>query len=43
MIIPVITVATGIVTKSTKKNLEAIPGRHSIDSLKKTAGMGTTA
>jgi hypothetical protein len=31
-IIPVIIGATGIVTRSLKKNLEAIPGKHSIDS-----------
>jgi hypothetical protein len=34
-IIPVITGATGIVIKGLKKNLEAIPGKHSIDSLKR--------
>jgi uncharacterized protein with HEPN domain len=33
MIILVITEATGRVTKSLKKNLEAIPGKYSIDSL----------
>ena len=32
-IIPVITGATGIVTRSLRKNLEAVPGKHSIDSL----------
>jgi hypothetical protein len=32
-IIPVITGATGIVTKGLKKYLETIPGKHSIDSL----------
>jgi len=32
-IIPVITGATGIVTRSLRKNLEDIPGKHSIDSL----------
>jgi hypothetical protein len=32
-IIPVITGATGIVAKSVRKNLEAIPGKNSIDSL----------
>jgi hypothetical protein len=31
MIILVIIGATGIVTKGLKKNLEAIPGKHSID------------
>ena len=39
-IIPVIIGATGIVTKSLKKNLEAVPGKHSIDSLQKTAILG---
>ena len=34
-IIPVITGATGIVTRSLRKNLEAVPGKHSIDSLQK--------
>jgi hypothetical protein len=36
MIIPVRTGATGIVTKGVRKNLEAIPAKHSIDSLEKT-------
>ena len=40
-IIPVIIEATGIVTRSLKKNLEAVPGKHSIDSLQKTAILGT--
>jgi hypothetical protein len=40
--IPVITRATGIVTKSLKKNLEAIPGKHSTDSLQKTTILGTS-
>ena len=40
-IIPVITGATGIVT-SLKKNLEAVPGKHSIDSLQKAAILGTS-
>jgi hypothetical protein len=34
-IIPVVNGVTGIVTKSLKKNVEAIPGKHSIDSLQK--------
>jgi hypothetical protein len=38
-IIPATTGATGIVTKSLRKNLEA---RHSIDSLQKTAILGTS-
>jgi hypothetical protein len=42
-IIPVIIGATGIVTRSfERKNLEAVPGKHSIDSLQKTAGLGTS-
>jgi hypothetical protein len=43
-IIPVIIGATGIVTvtKSLRKNLEAIPGKHSIDLIQKTAVLGTS-
>jgi hypothetical protein len=41
-IIPVIIGATGIVTRSLRKNLEAIQGKHSIDSLQKTAILGTS-
>ena len=41
-IIPVIIGATGIVTQSLKKNLQAIPGTHSIDFLQKTAILGTS-
>ena len=41
-IIPVIIGATGIVTKSLRKNWEAVPGKHSIDSLQKTAILGTS-
>jgi hypothetical protein len=40
-IIPVVTGATGIVTKGLRKNLEAVPGKHSIDSLQQTAVLGT--
>jgi hypothetical protein len=40
MIIPVITGVTGIVTKGLKKHLQAIPGKHSVDSLQKTAVLG---
>ena len=36
-IVPVIIGATGIVTRSLRKNLEAVPGKHSIDSLQKTS------
>jgi hypothetical protein len=42
IIIPVIIGATGIVTKSLKKNLEAISGKHSIDSLQKAVILGTS-
>ena len=41
-IIPVIIGATGIVTGSLRKNLEAVPGKHSIDSVQKTAIFGTS-
>jgi hypothetical protein len=41
-IIPVIIGATGIVTKSLRKNLETIPGNNLIDSLQKTAIIGTS-
>ena len=41
-IIPVIIGATGIVTRRLRKNLEAVPGKHSIDSLQKTAILGTS-
>jgi hypothetical protein len=41
-VIPVIIGATGIVTKGLKKNLETIPGKHSLDSLQKTAVLGTS-
>jgi hypothetical protein len=41
-IIPVTIVATGIVTKSLRKTPEAIPGKHSTDSLQQTAVLGTS-
>ena len=41
-IIPVIIGAIGTVTRSLRKNLEAVPGKHSIDSLHKTAVLGTS-
>jgi hypothetical protein len=41
-IIPVIIGATGIVKRSLRKNLETVPGKHSIDSLQKTAVLGTS-
>ena len=39
-IMPVIIGATGIVTRSLRKNLDAVPGKHSIDSLQKRAILG---
>jgi hypothetical protein len=41
-ITPVVIGATGIVTRSLRKNLEAVPGKHSIISLQKTAILGTS-
>ena len=41
-VIPVIIGATGIVTRSLRKNLEAVPGKHSINSLQKAAILGTS-
>jgi hypothetical protein len=41
-IIPVIIGATGIVTRSFRKNLEGMPGKHPIDSLQKTTVLGTS-
>ena len=41
-IIPVINGATRIAMRSLRKNLEAVPGKHSIDSLQKTAILGTS-
>ena len=41
-IIPVIIAATGIVTRRLRKNLDAVPGKHLIDSLQKTAILGTS-
>jgi hypothetical protein len=41
-IVPVIIGATGIVTRSLRKHLEGVPGKHSIDSLQKTAVLGTS-
>ena len=41
-IVLVIIVATGIVTRSLRKNLEAVPGKYSIDSPQKTAILGTS-
>jgi hypothetical protein len=39
--VPVIIVVAGILTKNLK-NLEAIPGKHSLDSLQNTAVPGTS-
>jgi fructose-1,6-bisphosphatase/sedoheptulose 1,7-bisphosphatase-like protein len=39
---PVVIGTTGIIKKSLRKNLEAIPGKHSIDSLQQTAVLGTS-
>jgi hypothetical protein len=41
-IISVITGATGMVTRSLRKNLDAVPGKHSIDLPQKTAILGTS-
>ena len=41
-IVPVINGATEIVTRSLRKNMEAVPGKQSIDSLQKTAILGTS-
>jgi len=41
-IIPIIIGASGIVTRSLRKNLEAVPGKRSIDSLQKIAILGTS-
>jgi hypothetical protein len=41
-IIPVIIGATEIVRRSLRKNLEAVPGKHSTDSLQKTAILATS-
>jgi hypothetical protein len=41
-IVPVIIGATRVVTKGLRQNLEAVPGKHLIDSLQKTAILGTS-
>jgi len=41
MIIPVRNGATGMATKVLKKNLEALPGKHSVESQQKAAVHGT--
>jgi hypothetical protein len=40
-VVPVIVGATGIAKRSLRKYLEAVPGKHSIDSVQKTAVLGT--
>jgi hypothetical protein len=42
MFIPAVTSATVIATKGVKKNLETITGKHSTDSLQKTAVLVTS-
>jgi hypothetical protein len=42
VIIPVVIGAIGIVTSGLRKNVEAIPRKHAIDSLQKTAILGTS-
>jgi len=42
MIVPVIIGATGIVTRSLNRNLETVPGKHSIVSLQKTVILATS-
>jgi len=39
--IPVITGATGIITKSFRKYVSNIPGKHEVKELQKTAILGT--
>jgi len=41
-IVPVIIAAIGIVMRSFRKNLDSVPGKHSIDSLQKTTILGTS-
>ena len=41
-VIPVITGATGIVTRSLRKNLEAVLAKHSIHSQQKKTILGTS-
>jgi hypothetical protein len=41
-VIPVIVGATGIVIKGLRKYLETISGKHSTDSIQKTAVLGTS-
>jgi hypothetical protein len=41
-IIPVVIGTTEIVKRKLRKNLEAVPGKYSIDSLQTTAILGTS-
>ena len=41
VIIPVISGATGVVTKDLKKSIEATTAKHSVDSLQQTAVLVT--
>jgi len=41
-IVPVIIGATGIVTNGSRKNVETVPGKRSVDSLQKTPVYGTS-
>jgi len=41
-IVPVIIGATGIATKCSRKNVEAVPGKRSVDALQKTAVFRTS-
>jgi len=41
-IVPVKVGATGMVMRSLRKNLAAVPGKYSIDSLQQTAVLGTS-
>jgi hypothetical protein len=42
MITPPVIGATGIATRGLRKNVETVPGEHSIDSLQQTAVLGTS-
>jgi hypothetical protein len=40
-VMPVITEATGTISKSFRKYLSSIPGKHEVEELQKTAILGT--
>ena len=42
IIIIIIIGASGVITEGVRKNLEAVPGGHSMDSLQKTAMLRTS-